>query len=93
MIPALRSQSLTTTFGDHLKNDCPNTAGSAMVDWSNVEDQQIPDALQVQQNTAVPGSSGGRRVVGGVEWGRYGGVVIAVGVVVLGGSLGVGLIL
>ncbi|CAD6565490.1 MAG: hypothetical protein TREMPRED_001399 [Tremellales sp. Tagirdzhanova-0007] len=53
-ISNIRGNSLTGTFGDHLKNDCPNdpTTGST-IDWKDVEDQQIPDALQVQQSTGT----------------------------------------
>jgi hypothetical protein len=67
MIPAIRSQSLTMTIGDHLKTDCPNSPEMAGVDWADVEDQQIPDSLQVQQ--AVPGRSDAIIRIRSAGWG------------------------
>ncbi|KAK8853301.1 hypothetical protein IAR55_004005 [Kwoniella newhampshirensis] len=63
-IPSIRGSSLTNAFGDHLKNDCPNdpTYGSA-VNWADVEDQQIPDSLQVSQNTNQTSSSASATIV------------------------------
>ncbi|ORX36644.1 hypothetical protein BD324DRAFT_651130 [Kockovaella imperatae] len=51
----IRGQPLTESFGNHLQNDCQGQGGN--IDWTNVQDQQIPDALQVQQ--ATPGQNGG----------------------------------
>lgn len=55
-IPSIRGKTLTETFANHLKDDCPsledggdNSTGS--VDWSDVDDQQIPDSLEVSQTT------------------------------------------
>lgn len=59
---------MTTAFGGHLQYDCGNADG---VDWSNVQDQQIPDALQVQQSTGKPTGDGTRRLVVG-EGGLFG---------------------
>ncbi|WWD19728.1 hypothetical protein CI109_104192 [Kwoniella shandongensis] len=51
-IPSIRGQALTNALGDHLKNDCPqDPTYGGVVNWGDVEDQQIPDALQVSQNT------------------------------------------
>ena len=55
MISAIRGNSVTQAFGNHLQNDCQSKSG-VNVDWSNVQDQQIPDALQVQQSTGATGA-------------------------------------
>ncbi|OWT40438.1 hypothetical protein C362_01774 [Cryptococcus neoformans Bt1] len=62
-IPNIRGQSLTETFANHLKNDCPSSSSgdnssTSLIDWSDVDDQQIPDSLEVGQNTQITASSG-----------------------------------
>ena len=57
MIPAIRGTPVTQAFGNHLQNDCTGN----LPDWSNVQDEQIPDSLQVDQNTQQ-GSGAVRRV-------------------------------
>ncbi|XAO21979.1 hypothetical protein I312_100742 [Cryptococcus bacillisporus CA1280] len=75
-IPNIHGKTLTETFANHLKNDCPsledgrdNSTGS--IDWSDVDDPQIPDSLEVSQNTQFTTSAAVRRGVGigvGVVW-------------------------
>ncbi|OWZ47809.1 hypothetical protein C368_02862 [Cryptococcus neoformans 125.91] len=74
-IPNIRGQSLTETFANHLKNDCPSSSSgdnssTSSIDWSDVDDQQIPDSLEVGQNTQITASSG---AVVGVAVGVVGG--------------------
>jgi len=57
------------------------------VDWKNVEDQQIPDALQVQQSTGQ--ASAATRLELGFGVVRMGWVGVWVGIVGVGGWLGV----
>ncbi|WVQ84601.1 hypothetical protein IAT38_006756 [Cryptococcus sp. DSM 104549] len=97
--PSIRGQDLTTSLGDHLKNSCPADPDTgSTVNWDDVEDQQIPDALQVSQNTQTGTSSARRRAGVGGGWGveRWGGgwegVGVVVGVVVGLGVGGVGMI-
>lgn len=80
MISNIRGNGVTSGFGDHLQHDCGNADG---VDWSNVQDQQIPDALQVQQSTGKPVGAGTRRVLLSENG------VVGIGVGVLMGGLGV----
>ncbi|TYJ52889.1 hypothetical protein B9479_006477 [Cryptococcus floricola] len=88
---SIRGQTVTDAFGNHLKNDCPSssssdsttastngTADTSTIDWSDVDDQQIPDALQVSQSTASSTSGAGRVVdswVGGVLMGLVAGAL------------------
>jgi hypothetical protein len=58
MIPNIRGNGTTQAFGNHLQS-CGSEAGQ---DWSNVQDQQIPSALQVQQSTPKPVAWGVRQV-------------------------------
>lgn len=60
MIPNIRGNGVTQAFGNHLQS-CGNEAGQ---DWSNVQDQQIPSALQVQQSTGRPAGAAYRRMKG-----------------------------
>lgn len=57
MLPQIRGKDLTRSIGGHLQNDCGDAAG---VNWSNVQDEQIPNALQVQQSTPVVGGDATR---------------------------------
>lgn len=56
----IRGQSVTNTIGNHLQT-CPNTGSP---NWPDVQDQQIPSSLQVNQNVnqgadpELSGSSG-----------------------------------
>ncbi|WRT70127.1 uncharacterized protein IL334_007121 [Kwoniella shivajii] len=57
-IPNIRGTDLVNVFGGHLKQDCPNDPSNpGNIDWSCVDDQQIPQSLQISQNTAVNGQS------------------------------------
>ena len=79
MIPNIRGNPVTQAFGNHLQ-ECGNEDGE---DWSNVQDQQIPSALQVQQSTGRPAGAAYRQL----ETGR------AIGEVILSLAVGVGVIL
>lgn len=80
MIPNIRGNGVTTAFGNHLQT-CGQEAGQ---DWSNVQDQQIPDSLMIQQSTGQPAGAGTRRAVLGMGYGLMGwGMAIAVAI--LGG--------
>lgn len=50
-IPRIRGQALTNLLGSHLHNDCKSTG--TMPNWDDVENQEIPPSLQVQQSTGV----------------------------------------
>ena len=54
-ISSIRGNNITTSFGNHLQNDCNGQGGN--IDWSNVQDQQIPDALQIQQSSPSVGDA------------------------------------
>jgi len=85
MIPNIRGKDVTTAFGNHLQS-CGQEAGQ---DWSNVQDQQIPDSLTIQQSTGRTGGATRRRALLGMEYGWMGwGVAIAVAT--LGGWMVVG---
>jgi hypothetical protein len=82
MISSIRGNSVTSAFGNHLQNECTGTDPN----WSNVQDQQIPDALEVQQSTtsSTGSTSDARRLDVGRE-SLYGGLMgLGVAVVVLG---------
>lgn len=66
LIPNIRSQSITSDLGNHLKNDC---GAGPDPNWPTVMDQQIPDALKVEQNTQAGGRKGsaGTRLAPGVR--------------------------
>jgi len=80
MIPDIRGNGVTTAFGAHLQT-CGQEAGQ---DWSNVQDQQIPDSLMIQQSTGRPAGAGARRAVLGMGYGLMGWEV-AIAVAILGG--------
>jgi hypothetical protein len=86
MISSIRGNSVTSAFGNHLQNDCTGTDP----DWSNVQDQQIPDALEVQQSTTTStgSTSDARRL--GIGWSsRYGSLMgIGLAIAVLGHNWG-----
>ncbi|WVR07570.1 hypothetical protein IAU60_004612 [Kwoniella sp. DSM 27419] len=70
-IPDIRGKDLTNAFGNHLVNDCPHDPSSPEgVKWDNTMDQQIPDTLQVSQNSNPGGSrtSSGMRVTEGATY-------------------------
>ena len=72
-------------MGDHLKQDCPKdpTTGTT-IKWNDVDDQQIPDALQVQQSTGT--ASAATRLKLGVGLERMVMLVVWVGVAAGGGG-------
>lgn len=80
MIPNIRGKSVTQAFGDHLQS-CGNEAGQ---DWTNVQDQQIPSALQVQQSTGRPVGAAYRQFEGsGGLGGALVGLAAGVGMIVV----------
>ncbi|WVO15043.1 hypothetical protein L204_102687 [Cryptococcus depauperatus] len=99
-IPGIRGKPLTEAFGNHLKYDCPSSpdnpyAGSStggggsgsgsVINWADVNDQQIPDALQVSQNTRNP--NGAMRTIKGTTEGSWGmEIVIATALLVWTGT-------
>jgi hypothetical protein len=80
MIPEIRGKDITTAFGNHLQT-CGQEAGQ---DWSNVQDQQIPDSLMIQQSTGRPAGAASRQALPalGQGWKGWG---VAMPVAILGG--------
>ncbi|WVQ77484.1 hypothetical protein IAR50_007170 [Cryptococcus sp. DSM 104548] len=96
-ISSIRGQTVTEAFGNHLKNDCPSSSDSTIttstsgttngtdtstIDWSDVDDQQIPDSLQVSQSTASASSGAcstrmGIKMGGGESWLDAGGLIMS----------------
>ena len=77
LIAKIRGDSITSALGQHLENDCGDTDG---VEWANVQDQQIPSSLQVQQNTNT--ASGAEKGLG-LNWRKLVAVCTAVTVVAM----------
>lgn len=83
--PSIRNSPITQQLGNHLQNDCPGK-NALPINWSDVQDQMIPDALEVGQNQNAQGGKGSSGSAGRVgDWRMGWGEVMGVlGVVVIG---------
>jgi hypothetical protein len=86
LLPNIRSQSITSDMGYHLKNDCGK---GTEPNWESVMDQSMPIALTVEQNTAA--GSGRTSAAIGIRGGAGQEEVIKAVMVVLAGLGAVGL--